>query len=139
MDFLGAIVGLSKLAESFHGLWSKAKGRDAKSLCLWLGACGRVMGEISQQLHAGVYPHAQCAHLQYMLENSVECADRYLTANERQTFLELIQSACNVEGLFGQLQGLSSEKRQHNLNEFDRIRGTFDGFLTLSLALRPED
>lgn len=139
MDFLGAIIGLAKLAESFYSLWAKTQGQDRQSLCLWLGACGRVMEEISQQLHAGIYPHAKCAYLQYLLENSLECAEKYLTAFERQQFLQMIDNACRVEGLFGQLQELSDADRKRNLAEFDRICGTFQGFLTTALALRSTD
>lgn len=137
MSFLTTIIGLAELADAFYSLWQRLKGQDAKSLCLWLGACGQVLDQISQQLHAGVYPHSQCGHLQYLFENSVECADRHLTYAERESFYGLIGEACRVELLFGELQSLPPEDRKRQLQEFDTLCGKFNGFLDLCRSTRP--
>ena len=108
--------------------------QDKQTLSDFLCDIGTLLLTVSDDLQAGRYPYDKCSTMYEYLTNMKSVLKGKLPDDELEKLQTWIEESYRVEQLLGQLNQLSSEERQYNIDTLRSISGRFVAFSKLTLV-----
>ena len=106
---------------------------DKQALSDFLNDIGTLLLSVSGDLQDGRYPHDKCSTMFEYLTNMKSVLKGKLPEDELEKFQTWIEESYRVEQLLGQLNQLSPEERQYNIDTLRSISGRFVAFSKMTL------
>ena len=130
MEILSTISSLLSIGELYVSLreaLSIKPNRD--TISAWFKELSELLIQINESLANGRYPHDKCAQVQFYLTafHGMLKRDKNLDEKMSEMALNLIDDACRVEKLLGQLNHLNKEDKEYNHAKLLEAAGTFAG------------
>ena len=106
---------------------------DKQAISNFLNDIGTLLLSVSGDLQDGRYPHDKCSMMFEYLTNMKSVLKGKLPEDELEKFQTWIEESYRVEQLLGQLNQLSPEERQYNIDTLRSISGRFVAFSKMTL------
>ena len=106
---------------------------DKQALSNFLNDIGTLLLSVSGDLQDGRYPHDKCSTMFEYLTNIQSVLKGKLPEDELEKLQTWIEESYRVEQLLGQLNQLSPEERQYNIDTLRSISGRFVAFSKMTL------
>lgn len=128
MDLLTVSLAIFTIAEKAFSLKDKLstrKEKNSENLSKWLQSTGDLLSSIARSLRENRYPHDKCSQLKHTLDQMSSSLEPYLDDREIGEFYSLIDSAYQIEKLFGEIQSLDSQEKERNIRSIEDSVGKF--------------
>ena len=128
MELLTVSLAIFTIAEKVFNLrdkFSSKKENESTKLNSWLLSTGDLLSSVAKGLRENRYPHEKCSQLKYTLDHMSAALEPYFEDREIGEFYALIDSAFQVEKLFGEMQTLSAEEKEKNICLIENAVGKF--------------
>lgn len=137
MELLTVTLAILSIAEKVFSLKDKFSSKKSNlKLDEWLHSTGDLLSSISKALRENRYPHDKCAQLKYTLDQMNLALQSYLSQSQIEELYTLINSAYQVERMFGEMQSLTEEEKEYNIQAIESAVGKFyaaANFIKLSI------
>lgn len=128
MELLTTITSLLSAGDMFMSLRDRYRSRTNKdTLALWLIELADLIESVAEDLNQGRYPHSKCAQMQFYLAAFYDMIKNELSTEYKQKLFDLVDESYKVERLLGQLNNLTEQEKQINLNKMREAAGIFRG------------
>jgi len=128
IETLECISILISIGTSLNELKTKLfNSNRRKQISEWVYDLGNIIEDTAISLDKGIYPHQNCARMQYVAEIFSDVIGDYVTSQEEEKIKELLYSSVNIERTFGEYMSLEDFDKTTYVQELYSISGTILG------------
>lgn len=132
MEILAGILSILQIAELAFNLKNHiSKKEDADNIAQLFDNIGVLIEAVAQDLSNNNYPHSKCAEMSYLLSQFGTVLEKY-SKQDVEKLQSCLQTAVQVERLFGELQTLTEQEKTKNISTLLSASGTFRAAATLA-------
>lgn len=134
MELLAGVAAFLGVVNSVFSLVTQGKiilADDKAKVAALLNDIGQLIKEVAEDLDQNRYPHEKCSIMfEYMNGMKAKLQDK-MDDGKLQQLQENIEQCYRVEQLLGQLNQLTSDQKQYNIDMMRSIAGRFIGLSKL--------
>ncbi len=125
IDIAKTIWDVGKGMFGIRGELQKARRDRRDRLARYFSELAELIESVSASLRTNQYPHGSCAQLLTLAQLMSRTLKGLLEPEEARKFQEKLMRVCEIEQLFGELQGQPKTKVTKRLTELDEAAGFF--------------
>lgn len=117
MELLTGILCLLQIANMIFNLRDKLEmsKEEKQALSELLINVGNLINDVSNDLDKNIYPHSKCLEMEMYAHQLKSILDKKMSENEAAKLSDLLNESIRVEKLLGELNNLSLESKDKNI------------------------
>lgn len=132
MEMLAGVLCFLNIVEVGFKIKERLRGSQEKEgASYFLNKIGELLNSVAIDLERNVYPHDKCTEMWSYLKGFESVLADKLPPEQLKELQGQINEAHRVEKLLGELQNVSNEGRQQNINLLKSTAGSFFAASTL--------